>query len=85
VHGSGYSPFYGVVIYSPQSYYAQRNASTYSSPSGTSDASRGAVAAPAYSGSSAAASVGTVVAPAASAPAASTPNTGGGGDAGRRR
>lgn len=86
LNGFGYSP-YGFVIYSPQTAYAQQSRPVSSGFDTSSNSmQRSAVDSSAYSNSSAvSSSAGAVAVPVATAPAVSTPNTGGGGDAGRRR
>jgi len=82
--GFGYSP-YGIQIYSPQTAYVRvvQPISSGFDASGNSG-QRSAVSSPAYA-NSASSSAGSVSLPAATAPAVASPNTGGGGDAGRRR
>jgi hypothetical protein len=86
--GFGYSP-YGFRLLSPATAYQPViQTSSFTGNSGFSQGTdRSAVSSPAYSNSAAAvsSSAGAVATPAVSAPAVESPNTGGGGDAGRRR
>ncbi|MEO5926146.1 MAG: FecR domain-containing protein [Bryobacteraceae bacterium] len=82
LRGYGYSPF-GIQIYSPQTAYARvYQPATSGFDSGSQ---RSAVSSSAYAGAAVSSGGGAVSVPAATAPAVSTPNTGGGGEAGRRR
>jgi hypothetical protein len=87
LRGYGYSPYGGVVLYSPVTYWQQ-----YATPvvmntasSFNDNGARTAVSSPAYATSSAPAA-GAPALPAATAPAVATPNvgSGSGGDAHRR-
>jgi hypothetical protein len=84
MRGYGYSP-YGIQIYSPQTAYVQVYQPVSAGYDNSSNSSRGAVSAPAYSGSSVNSSPGNAAPAAVAAPVAASPDTGGGGDAGRRR
>jgi hypothetical protein len=83
VSGWGYSPF-GIRIFSPATYYTTFLAPVVVLGAGSGGLDRAAIASPGYSGASSIGGAGPSL-PAASAPAISSPNTGGGGQAGRRR
>jgi len=81
--GYGYSPYSGIVLYSPVTVYLRYAAPVINSGFGASapDMGRAAVA----SGGSSAVSGGAPAMPAAAAPAMATPNAGGGDAGGARR
>ena len=87
LRGYGYSPYMGVVLYSPVTYWQQYATPVVMNTSSAFDsgAGRSAVSAPAYATSSAP-SAGAPALPAATAPAVATPNvgSGSGGDSHRR-
>lgn len=85
--GYGYSP-YGFILFSPQTAWVQQQARPISSgfDASTGSMQRSAVDSSAYSSSGAvSSSAGAAAVPVATAPAVATPNTGGGGEEGRRR